>query len=198
MIDTEEHGRKRPGGRSTRVARQVREAVLQILAEGNEAELTMALIAERSSVHLSTLYRRWESLEAIMFEVASAYTTREIPLPSTGALATDLLEFQRGAVAFARSPTGCALLRSLPAAEDSYRDTYWQQRFARLRPMFDAAEERGELDPGAEPARALEVMTGTMYFMVLFRGGPIDDELVVRISVNAALATLGRAPLPRA
>ncbi len=183
--------RKRPGGRSARISTQVHQALRQLLAEGDESRITIAAIAERSGVHISTIYRRWNDIGTLIADVALGITRERMPIVDTGALATDLLEFYRSSIAFVRSPTGRILIKSLPDAPPEWRELYWSARLEALGPFFGRAIERGEVAADADVRGAWETMTGLLYFRLLFSGDPADDEALARAIVDAGLLAVG-------
>ncbi|MFE3903268.1 TetR/AcrR family transcriptional regulator, partial [Streptomyces sp. NPDC059153] len=51
--------RRRPGGRTARIRKQVLDAVLSELGEHGYDGLTTDTVAARAGVHRTTVYRRW-------------------------------------------------------------------------------------------------------------------------------------------
>jgi AcrR family transcriptional regulator len=183
--------KRREGGRSARIGQQVQHAVQQLLIEGEGDAITIAAIAERSGVHLSTIYRRWGDVSTLLLEVALDIASSQMPVVDTGALATDLLAHARQAVAFVGAPAGRLLIRGLLDAEPDRRRWYWEQRFATIRLPFDRAIARGEIAEHAPVLDALSNLTGALYFRVLFSGTDADPESTARAIVDVALHTVG-------
>jgi AcrR family transcriptional regulator len=183
--------KRREGGRSARIGNQVHNAVRQLLIEGESDAITIAAIAERSGVHLSTIYRRWGDVSTLLLEVARDIAASQMPVVDTGALATDLLAHARQAVAFVGSPTGRLLIRGLLDAEPDRRRWYWDHRFSTIRLPFDRAIARGEIVDDARVLDALSNLTGALYFRVLFSGADVDLESTARAIVDVALHTVG-------
>ena len=65
----------RPGGRSSRVLAAIYDSVGALVGEGAE-RITFPVIAERAGVTPTTLYRRWDDVDALLEEVAVAALTR--------------------------------------------------------------------------------------------------------------------------
>ena len=84
--------RKRPGGRTARTGAAVQAATLEILAAEGYGSLTIDEVAKRSSVHRTTIYRRWGSRERLVVDALGARSTTEIPLPDTGTARGDIEE----------------------------------------------------------------------------------------------------------
>jgi AcrR family transcriptional regulator len=186
---------RRSGGRSARIAQQVHDAMRQLLVEGDSDAVTVAAVAERSGVHLSTIYRRWGDIASLQLEVALEIAASQMPTVDTGSLATDLLGHARQAVAFVSSPAGRLLIKGLLDAEPEQRRWYWQHRFATVRRPFDRAIERGEIADDDRVLGALANLTGALYFRVLFSGDEVEPEATARALVEVALRTVA-APIP--
>ena len=65
-----------------------------------------------------------------------------------------------------KSPQGQAILASILVREDNalkVKRTYWQQRFERLRPIFDKAIARGEFPVDAD-SMCCSILTAPLYF----------------------------------
>lgn len=60
----------RPGGRSARVQASVHQAVRDLLARMERAEVTIPVIATQAGVTPSTIYRRWGDLQQLLADVA--------------------------------------------------------------------------------------------------------------------------------
>ena len=59
-------GTVRPGGRTSQVRSAVLDATLSVLAELGYSDLSIERIAELSGVNKSTIYRRWQTKEAVL------------------------------------------------------------------------------------------------------------------------------------
>ena len=86
---TEISGTRRPGGRTERTRLAALNATLELLGERGYAELTVEAVAERSGVHKTTLYRRWESAEGLVAAALLIGTEQEWDAPDTGSLAEE-------------------------------------------------------------------------------------------------------------
>src|SRR3954471_15847455 len=96
----------RPGGRTARNKAAVFEATAALLAERGHQAVSMTDIAERAGVAVTSLYRRYGEVRALIMEVAVERLTRERPLPDTGSLRGDLRSWARAIAAGMASPEG--------------------------------------------------------------------------------------------
>ncbi|MCV7252169.1 TetR/AcrR family transcriptional regulator [Mycolicibacterium fluoranthenivorans] len=139
--------RRRPGGRSARVAAAVHEAVDALLVEAGPGGFTVADVARRAGVNPTSIYRRWGSVEAVILDVEAARLTESSPLPDTGTLRGDLLAYARTAAADIAQPGRLAFLQALIGARelsDEQRSAPLLQRAAQFQAMLDRARDRGE------------------------------------------------------
>ncbi|TDO18374.1 TetR family transcriptional regulator [Mycobacterium sp. BK086] len=139
--------RRRPGGRSARVAAAVHEAVDALLVEAGPGGFTVADVARRAGVNPTSIYRRWGSLEAVILDVEAARLSETSPVPDTGTLRGDLLAYARNAAAEITQPGRLAFLQALIGAGDltaEKRREFLIQRAMQFQDMLDRGRERGE------------------------------------------------------
>ncbi|WP_309237264.1 TetR/AcrR family transcriptional regulator, partial [Actinomadura sp. BRA 177] len=106
----------RPGGRTARTRAAVLDAVLGELEDAGYAGLTMERVAERSGVHLATLYRRWRNAEGLVVDLLGEVGTREVPIPDTGSLRGDLRALAAEIAGLYARPRYRALVEGMVAA----------------------------------------------------------------------------------
>ncbi|ATE55292.1 TetR family transcriptional regulator [Actinosynnema pretiosum] len=141
----------RPGGRSARVRGQVLAAVLELLARDGLRGLRYEEVAELAGVHKTSVYRRWPTRDALVAEALSDFAERNAPLPDTGDLRADLVEYLCALGAVAGSPQGRALnaLRWAGISEEGeLRELLrgvWAGRLESLQRRLDRAVADGQL-----------------------------------------------------
>ncbi|WP_158880210.1 TetR/AcrR family transcriptional regulator [Amycolatopsis anabasis] len=181
---------KRPGGRSARVRSAVLRAVEELLVDGGIAALSVAAVAERAGVNPSSVYRRWGTLDALLFDAVLAATARTVPTANTGSLRGDLERFVQSSIRATQTPLGAALAQVLltrPLTPEGQRERqqYWARRHEALRPIFDRARERGERVP--DPEDVIETVLAPVYFRRFVTGRPISRKLAATL-VDRTLA----------
>jgi AcrR family transcriptional regulator len=156
-------------------------AVESLLRERPVAELTIAQVAERSGVHLGTLYRRWGTLDGILLDVVTEQLSQSSPMPDTGSLAEDLERYAREAAEDLAGPQGMLLLRTLVAvrlAADGKAEPppALTRRFDELGELLERAAARGENPPSVE--EVFEVVLAPLVAGLLFGTEPQGPEAV--------------------
>ncbi|MGH0032799.1 MAG: TetR/AcrR family transcriptional regulator [Myxococcota bacterium] len=188
---------RRPGGRSARVRSQVMAATIDVLAKSGVAGLSVEAVAARAGVNKSTIYRRWPTLADLVTEAIGDLQQARIPLPDTGALASDLRALLAQARALLTSADGRALAHAAlgtPASAAAARASrkVWAARFALLGRVVQRGVERGELPPDVDARFLLETLVSPLYFRLFVAREPVDDAYLDRL-VEQAL----RAARPR-
>ncbi|GAA5613075.1 TetR/AcrR family transcriptional regulator [Streptomyces platensis] len=175
-------GEARPGGRTARTRQAVLAAVFQELDEGGFAGLTMEKVAQRSGIHVATLYRRWRCIEGLVCELLTELSS-DVPLPDTGSLPEDLRALARSVAAFfgevrmralieavvsaaARDPQAAAVLRS-----------FFGERLTLAGQMVRRAVDRGELPADTDPEEVMSALGAPFYYRILIARRPVDRRL---------------------
>lgn len=189
--------RPRPGGRSARIRSTVLSVTMDMLLNGDAAELTIREIAARAQVAETTLYRRWGTPMALLMEALSEFATIENPTPDTGSLDGDLRQLLHNVVALLERPEVRRMFRRIlalspvPGEAEDARHRFWLARFAAGAIIVERAIARGELVHGVAPDDLLEVLVGTAYVRAFLTERPLDQAMIER-AVGSALA-LARA-----
>jgi AcrR family transcriptional regulator len=188
--------RRRPGGRSARVRAAVLGATLDELAAVGYGHLGFEEIARRAGVHKTTIYRNWPTREALVREALLARSEVTVPVPDTGSLRTDLVEFARAIVANITAPEYEAIVRAVASetrtegALGQAAKEFWQERLRLLRVIVLRGIERGELPGNVDPNVLLEMLLGPLYLRLLITREPLDGaflELLVDQLIGRSL-----------
>ncbi|HEX2400986.1 MAG TPA: TetR/AcrR family transcriptional regulator [Mycobacterium sp.] len=178
------------------------DAALAELSAVGYAAFTIDGVARRSGVHKTTIYRRWKDRERLVVDALTDHVAVEVPIPDTGAVATDLREHARALVRWLTSPIGRAVMGAtlsdaarVPELADVNR-RYFDDRFRRAGPVVAHAIARGELPADTDPAELVKAMIAPIYLRFLVTAEPIDETIADR-AAQAALA-VARAGLLRA
>ncbi len=175
--------RRRPGGRSAEKRSAVLTAAVELLAAHGPDAATVAAIATRAGVHETSIYRRWGTRERLLLEAMAGLSTNLLPVPDTGSLRDDLIEFGRSLVAYDESALGKALVRILAANDDDeataqVRSEFWDARWAECRVMVDRAIARDEIPASIEGRLLIEVFVAPIHTRALLSRQPVTaDEL---------------------
>ncbi|MBL0371844.1 TetR/AcrR family transcriptional regulator C-terminal ligand-binding domain-containing protein [Rhizobium sp. KVB221] len=167
--------RVRVGGRSARIQAEVHKAVKELQQEADRAELTVPMIAARSGVTPSTIYRRWGDLAELLADVA-AERLRPVSDPDdTGAQISDLKAYVEQYAEEFSSPTGRAMLRDIfsSATDATYTGQCCGYTFDHLNVIAGRAKARGE-HPIVVQDMVDHVIAPIMY-RILFGGGELTE-----------------------
>ena len=178
---------RRVGGRSARVRRAVLEATLVELIEAGYGGLSIDSVARRAGVHKTTVYRQWPNREVLVTEAIFQLSERELPVPDTGRLRSDLVALAMAIAAQISQPQVTALIRTLvaegprlPAFQETAR-SFWSKRFALTGRVIERAVLRGELPPETDVALLLESLIGPLYLRLLVTGEELSEEFIAGV-----------------
>jgi len=150
-------------------------SVGELVGEGAD-KITFPVIAERAGVNPTTLYRRWEDVDALLEEVAVAALTREgESLPDTGSLEEDLMEWAMIIVRDITRPNRARYLRAMVSARVDIVSScpVTETRREQAAKMVRRASARGEATPTIP--QILDHIIAPLYHHVVFALQVEDD-----------------------
>lgn len=164
-----------------------REAALgttvELLAEVGYGRLTTAAVAKRAGVSTATLYRHWQSKDALVTDAVSSLVA-EIRIPDHGEVRRDLLSLMHDAVRLYTTSVAAPALRGVttemannPELRETIRERFLTARRAALRKVLERGVARGELVQSIDYELALDLLGGPLFYRFLITGGPIDAQL---------------------
>jgi AcrR family transcriptional regulator len=182
---------KRPGGRTERTRRAVLEAAFTLTAESGYGGLTIDAIAQRSGVHKTTIYRRWGSVDAILFDAVVSRAESAIPLARSGDARFDLIALGRSVAMnlqepVARAVAGAVLSRTDDGDLSELSQRFWQERIGAASEIVRTGQRDGDIDPGLVPSTVVEEIIGPIWFRVMVLRSPVEDAYIERL-VNSAI-----------
>lgn len=189
-------GTTRPGGRTSRVRAAVLDAALLVLAEVGYTGLTIERIAERSGVNKTTIYRRWQTKEAVLAAAIDEVASDEFPIPATGSIDGDLRAFGRGLVDFltSDSPALAGIVRAMfsDAAQEpliaGLKRDFFASRYEGAAGMVEAAIARGELPADVDVREFVGLVAAPIYYRKLVTEEPLDHAVADRAAATALAA----------
>ena len=178
--------KRRPGGRSTQVQLAVFNTTMELLLTESYEAITIAEIASRSGIHETSIYRRWKTKEALIMEVLLERAKELFPIPDTGSVQSDLLQWLQAVTAFLQSPLGESMVKITIASLHSAtmapeRQHYWSSRFEQFNLIVARAKARGELPPSTDEHLLLKTFIGPLYVQMFLLHQPLDETLPERI-----------------
>ncbi len=176
--------KRRPGGRTAEVTARVNRACLELVVEGGAAACTFGSVAERAGVDRSTLYRRYADEWEMRLDAIIAHAGDDVMPDSSGSLTEDLRSVAARLVAQLETPLGPAVVATAAELRAQsgldYSRAFFDRRMAQLKPMFDAAVARGELDADADTEELFSMLAGPIYFRMFIAARSIDGRFIDR------------------
>jgi hypothetical protein len=180
----------RPGGRTERTRTAVLGAAFTLTAEAGYGGLTIDAIAERSGVHKTTIYRRWGSADAILFDAIVSRAESAIPLPNTGDARSDLIKMACSVATNLEDPISRAVASAaLSGAGDGslkeLSDQFWNDRIGKASEIVKSGQKKGQIDVTVEPSAVVVEIIGPIWFRVMVLQSPPDQSFVVALVDSA-------------
>jgi AcrR family transcriptional regulator len=178
-------GRGRP--RDPAIGDAILTAARELVVEVGYADLSMEAVAARARVSKPTLYLRYPTKGALVFDAVFGKTKERI-LPDTGDVLADLREaVSWGVEEFAAPEARAALpgllaeLASSPELSRMVHSLVIDPEYARLRDLLEKAQRRGQIRADADLTLALDVCVGTALARVTVLDRPVDHDFGVRL-----------------
>lgn len=155
-------------------------AVLE-LAGRKVAHFSLEGVARRAGVPVRTVRDLWPNTPDLLAATLRAYGERTLPIPDTGSLRGDLLEYSRSYAAAVNTPEGRRVLDALMIHPTDWempgpRSTWLEARMSRVGVMIARAIERGECTPDIDAARIIDHLGLGLCLPVLWYDRSITDE----------------------
>lgn len=182
MTERPPHGSTRPGGRTARTRAAVLAAAFDELDSQGFGALTLDTLAQRSGVHVSTIRRRWRTVEGVIADLLAQHSTT-IPTPDTGDFRQDLHELARVIAAFHATRRNRNLIEGIvaAAAHDPNLGQIVGDAFAartqHVTQLVHHAIARGELPPDTDATAVIAALSAPFYYRLLIIRRPIDAHL---------------------
>ncbi|MEU4892085.1 TetR-like C-terminal domain-containing protein [Streptomyces sp. NPDC044780] len=194
MTERPPHGSARPGGRTARTRAAVLAAAYEELDRDAYAALTLDRLARRSGVHVSTIRRRWRTVEGVVVDLL-AERSSTLPTPDTGDFRQDLAELAMAIGDFNNALRNRNVIQGLlvaaahdPQVEEIVRGAF-VGRIEQVTRIVRRAIERGQIPEHTEPREVIAALAAPIYYRVLILRGFIDERLVrtaVEVTYQAA------------
>jgi AcrR family transcriptional regulator len=190
----ERRGRGRP--RAPEASEAIINATISLLAEGGVEAVTSEAIADRAGVGRPSIYRRWPSIGELIREVMTIAGAREVPVPDTGSLRSDLTRALNDLIGAVTEPLGRASV-ALIAYATTHPDTAHQgvspqeNRRRATRQIVERAVERGEVPASIGADLLLDLISAPVWMTVLIWQRPvssIDPKAIVDAVLDGMLS----------
>ncbi len=160
-------------------------AIAELIARGID-DFTVKGVATLAGVDPSDILQIWHDRRVLLMDAQLSRASQALPLPNTGSLRGDLLEYAAGLAELSASRGDRAWLRrTLPSDQDAdlseVRSDYWQARFDSVVPITQRAGERGELRDGVDPMAAIRMFNSALVSDPIFFDTAIDPEYAAQV-----------------
>ncbi|MCG0284773.1 TetR-like C-terminal domain-containing protein [Streptomyces sp. PSAA01] len=158
-------------------------AAYEELDRDSFAALTLDRLARRSGVHVSTIRRRWRTVEGVVVELLAERSSM-LPTPDTGDFRRDLTQLTQAIADFNNALRNRNVLQGLlaaaahdPRVEEIVRAVF-VRRIEEVTLIARQAVERGEIPEDTDPREVIAALAAPLYYRVLILRGSIDERLV--------------------
>jgi AcrR family transcriptional regulator len=180
--------------RDARLDEALLKSALEVFLENGYSATTFSEVARRAGVGTPAIYRRWPNKAAMAIDVFIR-EMGEAPIPDTGSIREDLVEFLRFRLRQWRTPIFHQVV--LPLMMEGLADPLVERalggRFIEYRkPLADRirrACEAGQLQSQVDPTRLLDLLMGTVAMPLLFNQ-PLPQESEAESIVDQVLMGL--------
>lgn len=142
----------------------------------------MEAIAARARVGKPTVYRRYPTKAAAVFDAVFGQT-KKLDDPDTGSLRDDLIESYSWAVdEFASAEAQAALpglmadVASSPELAQFIRSLVIEPEYGRVRTMFERGQARGDIRDDVDLELVIDTFTGTAFARAVLLNHTLDRE----------------------
>ncbi|GHF99033.1 TetR/AcrR family transcriptional regulator [Streptomyces filamentosus] len=181
------------------VTEAIRAAVFEELAAVGFARMSIEGIARRAGVGKTAVYRRWKSKLALVLDLVGAVAAQGLPAPATGSLEGDVRALLTVASHALRHPIASQVIPELLVEAARQPEIAEPVRTALLdgldgkegvvAQIVREAVARGELPEGTDPARALDLLVGPLYWRLVVARTELPKGYVDELT-RAAVAGL--------
>jgi AcrR family transcriptional regulator len=179
----------RPAGRprSEVARRQILDAAYRLLQEKGIQAASTQEIAAQAGVSTATLYRWWDTKEAIMLDAAFEHIKPLLAYDGQGSPLARLREQALRGVQFASTEDGRVITRLIAAIHESderrqlFLERFYLPRRALAREVVVAAIRQGELPADTDPEILIDALHGPQFFRMLMGHAPIDMAFVTAL-----------------
>ena len=188
-----------PSGRprSIHADQAILQATLDLLAEVGYESMSIEAIASRAGVGKTTIYRRYTSKEELVADAIESLRD-DLAIPDTGSFWGDMDILINNATKKIDSPLGrqtLALIISTASSNPQFAEVYWT-KYTKLRreafsKVLERAKSRGEIHKDANVDLIIDLVSGSLYYALIFKPTTEPVEAYMRRTMNLLLKGIG-------
>jgi AcrR family transcriptional regulator len=171
----------RPAGRprSESARKQILEAAYKCLSEKGIQAASTQEIAAAAGVSTATLYRWWDTKEAIMLDAAFEHVRPALTYEGKGSPLERLRAQAVRGIKFLRSEDGKVMARLITGIYEKdelrqlFLERYYFPRRAMARELIQEAIDAGELPKDTDPEIIIDALHGPQFFRLIMGHAPL-------------------------
>src|SRR5580698_2341280 len=177
---TKRRARGRP--RSEQARHDILESAYKLLKKKGIRAVAAQEIATGAGVSTATLYRWWETKEALMFDACFEHVMPDLSVAEMGSPVARLREFLLRGAAWFRSADGKAMARLITGIhgdkklQQMYLERFYLPRRQVQLKVIEEAIACGELKRETDPELLLDALSGPLFFRWLQGHAPADEK----------------------
>jgi AcrR family transcriptional regulator len=194
-MTSEAANRPHTGRRRNEAARAaILDATVELLRSGGLNALTIDAVAQAAGVGRQTIYRWWPSKGAMLAEAMGLQAAAVVPPRDSGSFEADLVAFWTDSFRALADPAQARGVRDV-AAEAQHDEHvaealagFTAQRRAALRAVLQRGVDQGRFSPGADLDLLTDLGYGFLWYRLLVRHRPLDDQAARELSAYLVAA----------
>ncbi|MHC5766224.1 MAG: TetR/AcrR family transcriptional regulator [Nostoc sp.] len=179
--------------RSIHADQAILQATLDLLAEVGYESMSIEAIASRAGVGKTTIYRRYTSKEELVADAIESLRD-DLAIPDTDSFWGDMDILIKNAAKKIDSPLGrqtLALIISTASSNPQFAEVYWT-KYTKLRreafsKILERAKSRGEIHKDADVDLIIDLVSGSLYYALIFKPTTEPVEAYMRRTMNLLL-----------
>ncbi|MDR3722877.1 MAG: TetR/AcrR family transcriptional regulator C-terminal ligand-binding domain-containing protein [Terracidiphilus sp.] len=173
--------------RSEAARRAILDSAYSFLEEKPVAEISTIHIAQKAGVSTATVYRWWQTKEALLLEALLFHCDHEVVFSEVGTPLDRLRDYVLQVGRFFTGEHGIVIARLLTAIQDNallrqeFVEKIYTPRDRNSREVVEAAILEGQLPAATKVELFLDAVFGPLLTRLLIRHEPIDEAYVLSV-----------------
>jgi AcrR family transcriptional regulator len=174
--------------RSEAARKQILVAAYELLRENGIQSVSTQEIAAAAGVSTATLYRWWDTKEAIMLDALFEHVELALPIEGKGSPLAKVRNHAIRGAKFLNSEDGKVMARLIAGIYENeelrqlFLERYYFPRRAMTRKLIEQAIEAGELSQGTDPEIVIDSLHGPQFFRLIMGHAPLTKEFAESIA----------------
>ena len=163
------------------IRRRILQAGIDELSTTSVGAFSIDRVAQRAEVDPDTIRGIWPNTPELFTATVAEFSRQYLPVPDTGTLRGDFLDYARSYAKILNTPVGRRMLNALIVKADDWeltgaRDAFLQERLGRMDGIVRRAIMRGECPDDTDPALTLDMLGIGLCLPVLWYDRPLSDD----------------------